>query len=65
MDPNIADGTSGSLWLDMDKRPAGVLYVGSEEVTCINPIKAVQEALKQRSIFEYFYSNFYLLRDFT
>jgi len=46
--PSSEGGTSGSLWLDMDKRPAGVLYAGSEEVTCINPIKAIQEALKTK-----------------
>jgi len=49
--PSSEGGTSGSLWLDMDKRPAGVLYAGSEEVTCINPIKAVQEALKTKIYF--------------
>jgi len=49
--PSSEGGTSGSLWLDMDKRPAGVLYAGSKEVTCINPIKAVQEALKTKIYF--------------
>lgn len=49
--PSSEGGTSGSLWLDMDKRPAGVLYAGSDEVTCINPIKAVQEALKTKIYF--------------
>lgn len=49
--PSSEGGTSGSLWLDMDKRPAGILYAGSNEVTCINPIKEVQLALKTKIYF--------------
>jgi hypothetical protein len=38
-------GDSGSLVLDMDKHPIGLLFAGSDEVTIINRIKNVLESL--------------------
>jgi hypothetical protein len=40
-----AGGDSGSLVLDMDKHPIGLLFAGSDEVTIINRIKNVLESL--------------------
>lgn len=49
--PSSDGGDSGSLWVDMDKRPVGILYAGSDEVTCINPIKEIQMALQTKIYF--------------
>lgn len=44
--PMSTGGDSGSLVLDMDNRPVGLLFAGSDEVTIINEIDRVVDALK-------------------
>lgn len=44
--PMSAGGDSGSLVLDMEKRPVGLLFAGSDKVTIINEIARVMEALE-------------------
>lgn len=43
--PMSAGGDSGSLVCDMDKHPVGLLFAGSDELTIINPIDYVLNAL--------------------
>jgi hypothetical protein len=43
--PMSAGGDSGSLVCDMDKHPVGLLFAGSDELTIINPIDFVLNAL--------------------
>lgn len=43
-----AGGDSGSLVLDWQNRPVGLLFAGSSSATILNPIAAVQLALKVR-----------------
>jgi hypothetical protein len=44
--PMSAGGDSGSLVLDMQNRPVGLLFAGSEEITIMNPIQLVLDALE-------------------
>ncbi len=43
-----AGGDSGSLVLDTDNNPVGLLFAGSSTATILNPIAHVQLALKVR-----------------
>jgi len=44
--PMSAGGDSGSLVLDMDNRPVGLLFAGSKDVTIMNEIRRVMDALE-------------------
>ena len=44
--PMSAGGDSGSLVLDMDNRPVGLLFAGSDKVTIMNEIQRVMDALE-------------------
>lgn len=44
-------GDSGSLGVDADKRPVGLLFAGSDEVTIYNPIQDVIKELKTKIYF--------------
>jgi len=48
--PMSAGGDSGSSVLDMQKHPVGLLFAGSEQVTIINEIDRVLEALGKEFI---------------
>jgi hypothetical protein len=43
--PISAGGDSGSLVCDMDKHPVGLLFAGSDEITILNPMDYVLNAL--------------------
>jgi len=44
--PISTGGDSGSLVLDMDNRPVGLLFAGSDKVTIMNEIRRVMDALE-------------------
>jgi len=44
--PMSAGGDSGSLVLDMQNRPVGLLFAGSDQITIMNPIQLVLDALE-------------------
>jgi len=44
--PMSAGGDSGSLVLDMDNRPVGLLFAGSKDVTIMNEIRRMMDALE-------------------
>lgn len=49
-DPFSGPGDSGSLVLDYERNAVGLLFSGSEQVSVINPIEVVLEALKVRLV---------------